>query len=577
MGQLQVKPAVGVRDLTAYQPSLPAVGIVLPLAGTERPVVDAELLQQWQAWSNALPLETLCRYPDATALEQRIATRFHVAANQVMVTAGADEAIDRAFRAVVNAGSEVIVTAPTFEMISHYAQLAGATIKRVPWEWGAYPVEAILRQVTDKTVAIVAVSPNNPTGLVASERALRQIAERVPHALLMVDMAYGEFADVDPSHHLLDLPNTLFFRTFSKAWGMPGLRVGYALGNATVLGWMRAAGGPFSVAHASIALLGKYLDEGDAQVQQYVQRIRDERSALVDVLHSIGITATPSQANFVLARHPRKEWLVAGLASLGIGVRTFPKDPSLADAVRITCPGNKDGFEHLVRALRAVMAPQAMLFDLDGVLADVSRSYRASIIATAQDYGVAISHADIAEAKSAGSANNDWELTQRLLSQRGVHAPLAEVTERFECWYQGTHDRAGLRTTETMMCTVAWLENMAQRMPLAVVTGRPRADAERFLSEHGILNLMTTLVCMEDAPLKPDPAPVQKAMQTLGIHSAWMIGDTPDDVVSARVAGVVPIGILAPGGDAELMRTSLLRSGAAQVLTALTELEALLP
>ena len=112
-------------------------------------------------------------------------------------------------------------------------------------------------------------------------------------------------------------------------------------------------------------------------------------------------------------------------------------------------------------------------------------------------------------------------------------------------------------------------------MPLAIVTGRPRSDALCFLEEKGILSCFDVIVCMEDAELKPDPAPVNLALDQLGKQYAWMIGDTPDDVRASRGARVVPLGVLAPG-DGDAARTVLMDSGAARVLDKTIALEGLL-
>ena len=155
---------------------------------------------------------------------------------------------------------------------------------------------------------------------------------------------------------------------------------------------------------------------------------------------------------------------------------------------------------------------------------------------------------------------------------------LAGITERFEAIYQGTPEQHGLRETETLIPDVALLARLADRqgLRLGIVTGRPRADCERFLRRLGIADLFPVRVCMEDAAAKPDPAPVRLALELLGEHSAWLVGDTPDDMVAARGAGVVPVGIGAPG-DAGDAATALTWAGAAIVLSSLDQLEMLLP
>jgi HAD superfamily hydrolase (TIGR01548 family) len=158
-----------------------------------------------------------------------------------------------------------------------------------------------------------------------------------------------------------------------------------------------------------------------------------------------------------------------------------------------------------------------------------------------------------------------------------VQASLQEVTERFERLYQGGEGTPGLRELEGLICEKGLVERIAARYPVAVVTGRPRADAQRFLDTHGLTGVPTAMVCMEDAPLKPDPAPVRLAMEKLGVNRAWMVGDSPDDMRAARSAGVVPIGVIAPGDRSDVVSKALESAGASRVLTDLSALEELLP
>ena len=260
-----------------------------------------------------------------------------------------------------------------------------------------------------------------------------------------------------------------------------------------------------------------------------------------------------------------------GLARRGISVRAFPDNPALEDALRITCPGDPGAFARLLDALDATLAPEAVLFDLDGVLADVSGSYRMTIEETAKSFGVELEPGAVSQMKAEGDANNDWIVTQRLLARRGVDVSLEDVTERFESIYQGTEDEPGLRRHESLIVDRSVIEAFAKKRPLALVTGRPLGDTERFLREQKIGDLFDVLVTMGDAPAKPDPAPVRLALERLGVKRAWMIGDTPDDVRAARDAGVIPFGVLAPR-EAPETTDVLLRAGAARVLDSLDEL-----
>jgi len=565
-----VRPAGRVAGIQAYRVPAHPAPLDLDLRGNEGAVPDEALFEALRG------AELLRRYPDAGPLERRLARRLGVDADRVVVTAGGDDALDRICRAVLEPGRRAVLPVPGFEMTTRYARLAGAEVVPVPWPGAAFPRQAVCDAIDADTGLVALTSPNNPTGAVASAEDLDALARacRRVGALLLVDLAYTEFAELDLCPQALALDNTVVVRTVSKAWGLAGLRVGYAVSSPEIAGWLRAAGAPFSVAAPSLALAHAALDQGDGPMEAFVRTVRQGRAELGRALQAAGCTVVPSQANFVFARSPRAAWLADGLAGLGIGVRAFPGSPDLADALRVACPPDAAATARVCAGLAAVATPQAVLFDMDGVLADVSGSYRAAIVQTAAAFGVQVDGADIAATKARGNANNDWVLTRELLAARGIDLPPTTVTEAFEARYQGTKDAPGLWTTETLCVTPAWLAALAGKVRLGVVTGRPRRDARRFLDHFGIAALFQVVVTMEDAPSKPDPAPVLRALEALGIRDAWLVGDTPDDVRAARAAGVVPLGICAPG---DTDPGPLLAAGAARILSVLTELEELLP
>ncbi len=563
-------PPLNVAGVKPYGVPRAGAPVDLALDGNEGAAPPRALLDRLAA----ADLDVLRRYPDTRALEAALAARLGVPATRVVATAGGDDALDRACRALLGPGRELVLPVPTFEMIERFARLAGGTVVPVPWRGPRYPTDAVLAAVTPRTAAVAVVSPNNPTGAVATAADLERLSAAAPHALLLVDLAYVEFAAEDPTAAALRLPNAAVFRTLSKAWGMAGARVGYAAGPADFVAALRAVGLPYAVSGPSAHLALDRLTAGDDAIRPFVAAVRRERAVLAAALVDCGAAPEPSEGNFVFARHRAPEWIRDALAGLGIGLRVFPGREGLEDALRLTCPGDDAALARVERALRAALRPQALLFDADGVLVDVSTSYRAAIVETATHFGVTVTAEDVTAAKAAGGSNNDWVLTRRLLADRGVDVPLAQVTAHFEALYQGVADRPGLRERERLIPAPALLERLAHRLPLAVVTGRPRGDAERFLSVHGVASRFGAVVCMEDAPLKPDPAPVRAALERLGVERAWMVGDSPDDVRAARAAGVVPLGVCAPGDEAA--EAALVRAGAGRVLGSLDELEGLL-
>ncbi|MGH9381253.1 MAG: aminotransferase class I/II-fold pyridoxal phosphate-dependent enzyme [Thermoanaerobaculia bacterium] len=555
-------------SIKPYRRNRPPQPIDLWLDGNEGAAPPHDLLVRLAGSADG---NLLSRYPNASTLESALAARFGVPAESVLVTAGADEALDRICRAFLGPGLRALTTVPTFAMLPRYVDLAGAALDAVEWWDGPFPQSALRRAVAERRPAVVFLtSPVNPTGRPVPTAALRALAGADCAAVLVADLAYVEFADEDPTAELLASPGALVVRTLSKAWGLAGLRVGYVLGSPERIESLRAAGGPYSVAAFSLTLAAAWLHEGESAVATAVARVREERRELACRLRGAGLEVPESQASFVLARGRSAAWLGDALAGLGIAVRRID-DPSGPGAVRLTCPGG-EAQHRLLAGLDAALEPQALLLDLDGVIADVRESYDRAILATAAQRGVTATLEDVDRVRNAGHANDDLEVTRRLLAASGVQVSAEETEQRFTGLLE-----QGLWRYERPRVSPQRLTEWARRMLLGVVTGRPRREALRFLERCGLAPAVSALVCREDAPLKPDPAPVRQALAALRVERAWMVGDTPDDMTAARGAGVVPIGVVPPGADRVACERALLSAGAARVLGHPEDLEELLP
>lgn len=510
--------------------------------------------------------EVTSRYPDTGRLRTLVAQRHQVGEDRVLVTAGGDDALFRSFLAT--AGDPVVATTPSFEMIRRYAGQLGTPLVEIPWWDGDFPIDDFLEPGGDDPAMAVIVSPNNPTGNVISSVGLRKVAGAYP--LVVLDAAYSEFADEDLTSEALGLGNVVVVRTLSKAFGLAGLRVGYALGSSEVIGRLAGFGSPYSLSGLSATLAAEVLERGMEDPETFAQAVGDQREKLISLLDELGCAPLPSQANFVLATDVDPDWLVPAAASLGVGLRRFRDNPELSRCVRITVPGSDEIYEGLEATLRSVLAPEALLFDMDGVIADVTRSFRAAIVATAAEFGVEVADADIAAAKARGNASDDWELTRSLCAAVGVEVSFEMVRDTFERIYQGDGSGNGLKTRERLLIDPAILESWSARLPLGIVTARPGKDAEEFLERFAIGRYFSAVVTREDAPSKPDPAPVRLALERLGVRRAWMLGDTVDDLKAARSAGVVPIAVAVANDD----RAAL--AMAARVMESANEIEEIL-
>jgi histidinol-phosphate aminotransferase len=370
-----ISPSSRLAGLSPYSPPAPTHTIDLHLDANEGPGPSQSVLD---AIARVTP-DAIRRYPDATPLEAKLAEKLSTDPSRVLVTNGGDDAIDRACRAVLEPGRTAILHTPTFEMIPRGVRLASATPVEIPWRTEGFPKQAFLdaieqcnRETGQPPAMIALVTPNNPTGCVIPLRKILAIADAAPNSLVLVDLAYIEFADEDPTPTLLERDNIMMVRTFSKALGLAGLRVGYALAPGPIITLLRTTGGPYPVSPISLAAASASLDEHD-RLAETVARVRTERTELTALLTRHGARPMPTQANFVTAdfsncsSFPRgtgvppvspvspSEALRYALATRGIAVRGWPTRPDLAGLLRITLPANQPDFVRLTAALTQIL------------------------------------------------------------------------------------------------------------------------------------------------------------------------------------------------------------------------------
>ncbi|HAE21773.1 MAG TPA: hypothetical protein DCG47_05545 [Spirochaetaceae bacterium] len=300
----------------------------------------------------------LCRYPNFAELEQRLGRLWDVDPKRIVCSAGGDEAIARVCASRLSPGAKLLEYAPAFPMYSIYGSTRGAETLSLPWYDGEdFPLYASLETIANcASLGLVCVaSPANPSGAAASASDLRSIARACaePGKAFLFDGAYADFADYDPSAELASEGSTFIVRTFSKTYGLAGLRLGYAIApDADEADRLRAAGAPYPSSPLAARLALVSLDD-ERGLMKAVSRIKKERDELYQFLQAAGARALPSQANFVFARVRDAAALSEALARLGIAIRSYAGKPGLEDGLRISCPGNAQDFGRLLKALDA--------------------------------------------------------------------------------------------------------------------------------------------------------------------------------------------------------------------------------
>lgn len=526
-----------------------------------------------QLAAQSFPDEHIWRYVDRFDFERKMADFYALDPAQVLATNGGDESIFYLYSALT-ADTPVIVPQPTFGYYEELATHWPLTLVSIPpmadlrLDWSA-----LMHTVSQhRNALIVLVRPNNPTGELTPRTDLIALLDlcRKQQSRLLLDEAYAEFAE----DHALDLldhhPHLIILRTFSKAYGLAGLRLGYLLANGEQLNALRPRVMPYNVSSFTLFIGSQAFDAtAQAETKRYTRAVCETRDRLYQWLCNKQIPVFASQANYLLLDlgDARANFAAAVLCQAGISVRRFSRD-YLLGRIRITIPA--DG-TRLMNALQRVFAPDLVCLDVDGCLLDTHESFDAAVIAcTEQLGGGTVTAADLADVRAEGGFNDDNRLTHELLKRRGVQVPYQDVVAHFRALYIGTDQQQGLYKKEQPFVDEATLQRWHSQSPLALVTGRNR---EELALVHQLISLPPDIqpITVDDVAVgKPDPAGILKAASTVKAESVWMVGDMVDDIRAAVAAGAVPIGV---GSD----RVDLLyEAGAAIVLPTLADLDQLL-
>lgn len=212
---------------------------------------------------------------------------------------------------------------------------------------------------------------------------------------------------------------------------------------------------------------------------------------------------------------------------------------------------------------------RALLFDMDGVLVDVSASYRLAVRETVRRFsGSGIGDRAIQDYKDRGGLNNDWDLTLAALMDRGVVVGREEVVTAFQEAYAG-RDFDGLIRNERWLVDLAVLEELSASFRVGIVTGRPEAETLHTLRRFKARSCFSAVVTMDDLPPgrgKPDPRGIRLALSRVGADEGYYVGDSVDDMRAARAAGLVPVGVVRPSDLSARTEALLIAAGAARIV-----------
>ncbi len=290
----------------------------------------------------AATTDDLARYPQlyADALREAVSERFDIDPECVTTGAGSDDVLDSAFRAAYVPGAAVSYTAPTFSMVEPFALMNGMKANAVPWSDAISDPSLLL--AGDPAVAYVC-RPNNPTGEVVSKEWVERLLDEGREArgggpLVIVDEAYADFAEESLIAWVAERPNVLVTRTTSKAYGLAGLRCGFAVGDPSVALEIDKSRGPYKVSRLAAEASAAALRDTDGWMAATIAECIENRSRLWRELDARRLRPFESRANFILFAAPsgsaRNDALA--LRRLGTGVRPFTGIPVIDEGLRVT-------------------------------------------------------------------------------------------------------------------------------------------------------------------------------------------------------------------------------------------------
>ena len=306
-----------------------------------------------------LTAEEYARYPDYDAVNAACARHLGVPESRLLLTNGLDEGILWACLGSVGTaprGATAIVLEPAFEVYALHVELVGGrTVEVPPREDFEFPLDEVREAISPATSLLFLTSPNNPTGICIDREHVRVLARALPdEAYLFLDEAYTDFARtsfIDEAHQY---PNVIVGRTFAKAYGLAGLRVGALVGAPTFVDRLRRLAPPFSLnVCAAVALEAALSDP--AHVERYVGETERSKRLLYAACERLGLQYWPSEANFVLVRAGEMATkVVEGLSERGIRIRDKSGAPGCAGCIRITA-GRVEDTRACIVALKEVL------------------------------------------------------------------------------------------------------------------------------------------------------------------------------------------------------------------------------
>jgi histidinol-phosphate aminotransferase len=507
--------------------------------------------------------EWFLAYPEYTPFIQKLADLWQVPENYILLTNGSDEGLSLIASTFIeplgieplngkeNPGgtqtSTAIISTPTFAMIPHYLKLAGAHLKEIPVITPslAFDISAIEAALSQGVKLAIFASPDNPTGAILKESQVIDWCKNFPETLFTIDEAYVEFTGGSVLPRILDTPNLMVTRTFSKAWGLAGVRLGAVVAHPQLIEYLYRVRSPYSVNALAIYSASLLLNQHE-EIMQAAQKTMTRKAALIQGVNQRGYQVIPGHGNFFLLKagidaQPLSDYCQAhGILIRNRSPQRLPLNHPLWGMIRVTV-GSDEENQRFLGCLDGFRHTSGLLFDMDDTLVDTSKSFDVTVQQLVEKYSnKPLPLEDLRNLRAEGGFNDDWDATRELLKRRGIDKPLEEIEK------EGKHLYFQIApTAETFVMNETFLTELAKRYRLFVVTGRKRDEYLPLWAEK-MDPLFEKVYCRDDRPhlkSKPAPDPLLCAMTENGLIQGFYVGNSVDDVKACIAAQLTPIAI----------------------------------
>lgn len=515
-------------------------------------------------------------YPFYGELSQKIADYQGFSIDNIKVTNGADEAIQGIIQTYLEDGESLLTLDISFEMPVIYTQVQSGNVIKVPFkEKWIFPIDDFLKELNNPKVKVVYIAtPNNPTGSIISEQDLKKILEKAKGKVVLIDETYANYSGFSYKNYVKIYDNVFIVKSFSKDFALAGMRLGYIISDEANIKNLKKVISPFSV--NSYAMKAGIAALDDLEYFDLIKKeIEASKEDLKNFFELMGGKVYSSYANFLLVDFGLKaEFIHKKFSENNIAVKLFKKGSLLENHLRISIP-TKKGVENIKQALSV---KPSLVFDMDGVLVNAGNSYRVAIEKTYEKFsGKTITQEEIQKVKNLGGLNNDWDLTKYLLEKQGINVSYSDIVDAFQKIYWD--DGKGIINNETPLFNKELFEKLAKNYNLSIFTGRLRNEALFALEKFGIKDFFYPVITTDDIPHgkgKPDSFGLNKTKDMTISSSYYYFGDTIDDMISAKNAGFIPVGVLPPMDKSDELSSALVSNGARFVVKSVNEIENIL-